>query len=336
MDAQSEKIIYSKSANLRLPMASTTKIMTAILAIESEIPLDRVIFVPKEATYVEGSSLYLEYGEEITLEALLYGLLLCSANDASIVIATAVCGSVEGFVDKMNEKARQIGLSDTSFKNPHGLFDDGHYTSAKDLALLMSYCIKNEMFLRISGTQKRVFPRGDDKTRVMINHNRLLNTDERVISGKTGYTKKSGRCLVSVAQKDGMTLICVTLNAPDDWNDHKKLYNFGFSSYKRINTGALDISVPVISGRNKSILARAEGVSILLPSAQNDVQMRICLPRFVFSPIKKGDHLGYVLYLLDGKVIARAEIYALDDSPAISYKFNLFEWLRELFIKLRN
>ena len=255
LEAQSERIIYSKSANLRLPMASTTKIMTAILAIESAIPLDKVIFVPKEAVGVEGSSLYLEYGEQITLEALLYGLLLCSANDASIVIAITVCGSVEAFVEKMNEKAQEIGLSDTSFKNPHGLFDDGHYTSAKDLALLMSYCIKNDIFLKISGTQKRIFPKGDDKTRVMINHNKLLNQDERVISGKTGYTQKSGRCLVSVAQKDDMTLICVTLNAPDDWNDHKKLYDFGFSSYKRINTDAFDISVPVISGKNGSILA---------------------------------------------------------------------------------
>jgi D-alanyl-D-alanine carboxypeptidase len=203
--------------------------MTAILAIESGIPLQNTVCVPSEAVGVEGSSIYLEKGEEITLEALLYGLLLCSANDASIVIAITVSGSVDAFVEKMNEKAQEIGLTDTNFKNPHGLFESEHYTTAKDLALLKSYCIKNETFLKISGTKKRIFPKGDDKTRVMINHNRLLDEDIGVISGKTGYTQKSGRCLVSVAQRDGMTLICVTLNASDDWNDHKKLYNYAFS-----------------------------------------------------------------------------------------------------------
>ena len=233
IDADSGKVLYSKNSHKQMPMASTTKVMTAIIALEASTPLSKEICVSKEAVGVEGSSIYLLEGEKITLEALLYALLLSSANDAAIAIAIAICGNVEDFVSLMNKKASSLGLTNTHFVNPHGLYDENHYTTAYDLARLMAYAVKNPTFVEISGCAKKVFPKGENDIRVLINHNKLLSIYDNIIAGKTGYTKKSGRCLVSAALRDNLKLIVVTLDAPNDWNDHKSLYNFGFDNYTR-------------------------------------------------------------------------------------------------------
>ena len=219
--------IYTKNENERLSMASTTKIMSAIVAIENS-DLNKVIRVDDRAIGIEGSSIYLKNGEELSIESLLYALMLRSANDAAAALAYEISGSIEDFASLMNEKADELGLCDTSFENPHGLDAENHYTSAHDLAIISAYAISNPTFKKISATQKTKIT-SSLETRILINHNKLLSLYDGCIGIKTGYTKRSGRSLVSAAERDGHTLISVTINAPDDWSDHKKLLDYGFS-----------------------------------------------------------------------------------------------------------
>ena len=227
-DLESESFIFSKNERTRLPMASTTKIMTAIVVIENA-PLDKTVTVDDRAIGVEGSSVYLLKGESLSIESLLYALMLRSANDAAAALAYEISGSIESFALLMNEKAASLGLSDTNFENPHGLDSNNHYTTAHDLAIISAYAMRIPEFVEICSTYKKEIP-SSLQSRILLNHNKLLSTYDDCIGIKTGYTKKSGRSLASAAEKDGKTLICVTINAPDDWNDHKKLYNYGFSS----------------------------------------------------------------------------------------------------------
>lgn len=225
---QTDTFLYSKNENTRLPMASTTKIMTAVVAVENS-ELDKIITVDDRAIGIEGSSVYLKNGEELSMESLLYALLLRSANDAAAAIAYEIADSIEAFSDMMNKKAESLGLYDTSFENPHGLDAENHYTTARDLAILSAYAISNPIIKEICSSKKKIIE-SSLESRLIINHNKLLNLYDGCIGIKTGYTKKSGRSLASAAEKYGHTLVCVTINAPDDWNDHKRLFDFGFSS----------------------------------------------------------------------------------------------------------
>ena len=332
IEAESQRVIYSKSSSTQMPMASTTKIMTAIIALESGISLDFEVNVSPKAVGIEGSSAYLKNGEKVKFEVLLYALMLSSANDAAVAIAIAVSGSVEDFVALMNEKAQALGLSNTHFTNPHGLYDENHYTSALDLARLMAYAMNDSVFAQITATQKKAFSRDDGTSFLFTNHNRLLKTYDGVIGGKTGFTKKSGRCLVTSAERDGLLLIAVTLDAPDDWNDHAKLYDFGFSSYERVYFGAQNMKIPVISGEKSEINVSSRAFSMVLPKEHGEICAKIYAPRFLFAGISKGEQLGKVIFLHDGQVIAASPLYADDDVAKIKYKFNLFDWLKD-FLK---
>lgn len=331
IEAQSGKVLYSKMADKRLPMASTTKIMTAIVALESGLPLETVISIPKEAVGVEGSSVYLDYGEKMSFESLIYCLLLSSANDASVAIALAVCGSVASFVELMNQKAISIGLTNTHFTNPHGLYDKEHYTTAAELCALMAYAMRNADFRRISACEKTVIPRENDGVRVLINHNKLLKTYSGTVSGKTGFTKMSGRCLVSCAERDGLSLIAATLDAPSDWADHSSLYDFGFSSYQRMKLCAIRLSIPVISGVKDSVIVSSEPLTHFTANDGAKVTSIIYAPRFVFADIQKGEALGKIIYIKNGKIIATSPLIAEESVARIKYKFNFFQWLAELF-----
>ncbi len=325
------RLIYGKNENVRMPMASTTKIMTALVALESGLPLDTVIKIPKEAVGIEGSSLYLAQGEEITLEALLYGLLLCSANDAAIAIAIATHKTVEGFVEKMNEKANEIGLLNTKFVNPHGLPSEGHYTTALELGYLMAHCIRNESFLKISGCRKIVFPKHLEGVRVMINHNRLLSENIGVIAGKTGFTKKSGRCLVSCATREGLNLICVTLDAPNDWSDHKSLFEFGYGAYQKLELPSITRKIPLISGTRSEVEVSSTPLSVIIPKSFDEIEVKIESPSFLFAGLCKGEMIGRVVYSYNGKILATSPLVLCEDAQRIKYRFNLFEWLKNLF-----
>lgn len=332
IEAESEKVIYSKNEQKCMSMASTTKIMTAILALESGIPLNKVIKIPKEAVGVEGSSIYLREGEEIAFEALIYGLLLSSANDSAIAIAISVSENVEDFVALMNEKAAILGLSNTHFENPHGLYAKEHYTTAYDLAKLMAYCVKNEIFLNISGCYKKTVQADENLTRVMINHNRLLRTYEGMLAGKTGFTKASGRCLVTCAERDNLRLIAVTLDAPNDWQDHERLYDFGFSNYKRVNFDSILLKIPVISGDFSQISVKSSDFSLFLSQSCGDVITQINAPRFLFARVNKGDKVGEIVYICDGKILAKVPITATVTVEKKKYRFNVFYLIIE-FIK---
>ncbi|MBH0229640.1 D-alanyl-D-alanine carboxypeptidase family protein [Halobacillus yeomjeoni] len=231
MDAASGRVLYEKEAYHSTLIASTTKIMTAIIAIESG-KLDEKAKVSRRAVYTEGSSIYLTEKEKIPLKDLVYGLMLRSGNDSAVAIAEHVGGSVEGFTQLMNEKAAWLGMNDSHFENPHGLDGETHYSSAYDLALLMAYSMKNKTFREVTGAEKY---RSENRDYAWGNKNKLLTRYyEPTNGGKTGFTKKAGRTLVSSAEKGGMELIAVTLNAPDDWNDHMQMYEWGFKNFESV------------------------------------------------------------------------------------------------------
>ena len=234
MDADSGRVLYERNADRKMLIASTTKILTALVAIE-EGDLHDSVKVSREAAYTEGSAMYLTEGETLTLETLLYGVLLCSGNDAAVAVAQHVGGSVKGFVALMNEKARELGMEDTSFANPSGLDDDGHYSTARDMARLAVYAAGNHTFARLCSTRS-VTVGG----RTMTNHNRLLRTVPGCIGMKTGYTRAAGRTLVSAAERDGRRLVAVTLQDGNDWADHAALYDWGFAQETRQETAALN------------------------------------------------------------------------------------------------
>lgn len=233
IEQESGRVLFEKDAYKVSRIASITKIMTAILAIESG-KMDEKVKVSEKAAGTEGSSLYLKPGEKIKLEDLVYGLMLRSGNDAAVAIAEHVGGSLEGFVFMMNEKAREIGMKNTHFANPHGLDDhEDHVSTAYDMAILTRYAMKNEVYRKIAGTKKHRAPNPTEKwDRVWKNKNRLLTEKYKYSTGgKTGYTKRAKRTLVSTAKKGDFELIAVTLDAPDDWNDHIQMFETAFADY---------------------------------------------------------------------------------------------------------
>jgi len=231
IDVESGRILYSLSGQKKMKIASLTKIMTAIVAIEHG-DLSDMVKTGINAYGVEGSSVYLKLGERMSLLHLLYGLMLRSGNDAAVAIAEHVGGSVDGFVLMMNEKARQIGMDDTTFKNPHGLDADGHLSTAEDLARLAAYALKHPVFREIVKTPViRVPNPGEPWDRLWRNKNKLLHLYPGADGVKTGYTKAAGRCLVSSATRGGRQLAAVTLNDGNDWADHARLLDYGFGRF---------------------------------------------------------------------------------------------------------
>ncbi|SFF62554.1 D-alanyl-D-alanine carboxypeptidase [Halobacillus alkaliphilus] len=231
LDSESGRVLYEKDAYKASLIASTTKIMTAIIAIESG-KMEEKVKVSSRAVHTEGSSIYLTENEKIPLKDLVYGLMLRSGNDSAVAIAEHVGGSVEGFTQMMNEKALWLGMNNSNFENPHGLDGEEHLSSAYDLALLMAYSMKNETFREITGSESF---RSENRDYAWMNKNKLLTKYYAPANGgKTGYTKKAGRTLVSSAEKDGMELIAVTLNAPDDWNDHQRMFEWGFENFESV------------------------------------------------------------------------------------------------------
>ncbi|WP_303049504.1 D-alanyl-D-alanine carboxypeptidase family protein [Bacillus sp. Marseille-Q1617] len=233
MDGETGRILFEKDAHSKSRIASITKIMTAIIAIESG-KMDEEVTVSSNASGTEGSSLYLKAGEKIKLEDLVYGLMLRSGNDSAVAIAESVGGSLEGFAHLMNQKAAEIGMKNSHFSNPHGLDDhDDHFSTAYDMALLTKYAMENDLYKKISGTKVHTAPNPEEQwDRKWKNKNRLVTElYKHSTGGKTGYTKLAKRTLVSTASKDGENLIAVTLNAPDDWNDHIGMFEYGFDQF---------------------------------------------------------------------------------------------------------
>ena len=317
LDADSGRILYEKDAHTRRGMASTTKIMTALVALENASP-DMLVAVDPRACGVEGSSVYLFAGEKITLETLLYALMLQSANDAAEAIAYAVAGGIEEFAALMNQKADALGLTATHFENPHGLDGETHYTTAYELALIAAHAMENTLFAEIVSTVKKVIPLHDGEiSRLLINHNRLLREYDDIIGIKTGYTKKCGRTLVSAAERDGVRLICVTLDDGNDWADHRALLDLGFSLYGEVTlSGPLSFEIPVCGGTADSVSVRTrECPTAVLPQGHGAIGTVIEMPRFLYAGVCEGDVVGKVVFYADGEEIGEAALYAEASVP---------------------
>lgn len=332
--ADTAEVVYAKDPDRRMSMASTTKIMTAIVAIENG-DVGRRVKIPKEAVGIEGSSIYLYEGECLTLEELLYAMMLESANDAATAIAIEVGGSVDGFAEMMNEKAAELGLENTHFENPHGLDGDGHYTTARELAMIAAYAMENEIFRKIVSTRKITIPlNGDEGTRLLINHNKLLRGYDGAIGIKTGYTKKSGRCLVSAAERDGLELIAVTLNAPNDWQDHSRMLDFGFSALESrvlCEENGFRYILPVVGGSCEYVMIENAGeVRVILPRDCGEVTETLMVARFLYAPVYKGQAVGKLVYSLDGQVIAECDVTVSHTVDRIIYKKVFFGAIRSL------
>ncbi len=333
IEASSGEVLFEKKADDLRSMASTTKIMTALVALENG-NIDDKVTISSAAVGIEGSSVYLYADEELTLGELLYAVMLESANDAAAAVAIDIAGSVDAFANMMNSKAAELGLSHTHFTNPHGLDNESHYTSARDLAILTVNALKNETFRKIVATRRIAIPLHNGQgARLLLNHNKLLRLYSDAIGVKTGFTKKSGRCLVSAAERDGVTLIAVTLDAPDDWRDHTTLLDYGFSMLERVTlaeAGTLSYALPVIGGTSPYIFVNnASSVHAVLPRGHGEIQSEVQLKNFYYAPLSKSQPLGKVIWSCDGKKIAECELTASFDIPKEKPK-SFWNWLTGL------
>ena len=301
MDADTGIVLYEKNAYENRSMASTTKIMTALLAIESN-KLDSVVKITDEMVATEGTSLGLKSDDKITLYDLVVGMMLTSGNDSANAVAYHMCGSIEEFAKLMNERAKEIGMDCTTFVTPSGLDEGDHHSTAYDMAQLASEAVKNETFTEIVSMKSADITISGVKVTV-YNHNKLLAMDEKFCGVKTGYTTKAGRCLVSAKECNGNKLVCVTMNAPNDWQDHINLMNECESRYiKREINGSINVSV---------VGGIADSVSC---SYKTEIYtIRLYYYPFVYAPVKKGDVVGMAIIFQNNKIIERLPLEADED-----------------------
>lgn len=318
IDANTLEVLYAKNEREKRGIASTTKILTSLIALDYGAPQKEFI-ASKEAVTVEGTSIGLKAGDKITIKALVYGMLLESGNDAANVTAYGISGNITEFSKLMNSYAKELGMNDSNFTNPSGLTDKNHYSTAYDMALLTSVAIKNPVFKKICSTESAVIDFGTPEiSRTLSNHNRLLRECEGIFGVKTGYTKASGRCLVTACERNGVTLIAVTLNAYDDWNDHKKLYDFGFSLYDNevLQLDLEDISIPVICADEKNVSVGTAFQPEFMTNGSYETE--IYIEQFLYPPVKKGDIVGLIVfYDKKEKIIQEIPLVSLKNATSL-------------------
>ena len=317
MIAATGEILFEKNAYEKRGIASTTKIMTCITAIENA-DLWATTVVTAEDITVEGTSMGLRKGDTVDLYTLLNGMLLESGNDAANVTATLVAGGSSEFAELMNFKAYKLGMNNTCFKNPSGLTEEGHYSCAYDMALLGSYAIKNKVFRSICSSPKSDITLCNGEARTLYNHNKLLGKYEGAFGIKTGFTKASGRCLVSAVERNGVVLVAVTLNAYDDWNDHIKLYDYCFPmvSCEKAKDITQTLNVHVVNSTKGSVEASlSEDILIPYKASVPQYTYNVYIPRFTYAPLKKGDYLGWVeVRTLEGILIKRVYVVSKESA----------------------
>ncbi len=337
IEATSGEVLHAQNEHKKLPMASTTKIMTALLTLEQgKDYLDEQFVVNPDAIMVEGTSMGLQKGDTVSLRALCVGMLLASGNDAANAAAVKIGGNIDNFVKLMNKRAARIGMQNTSFETPSGLDGDSHYSSAYDMALLAREAIKNEDFLAICSKSSLKTEFGNPvSTRYFTNHNRLLKSYDGAIGVKTGFTKKAGRCLVSAATREGVTLIAVTLGAPNDWQDHKRMLDYGFSVAQKIELDSdfSDVDINVVGAEQKTIPFELSGTAqaVVLSGQNANITRKIYASKINYAPIYKGQKLGYVCYLNGDKTICTVDLIATQDIPKIEYKPTLWDRIKSIF-----
>lgn len=337
IEASTGRVLYEKNAFERMPMASTTKIMTAILAIENSNLSDTVVVSPK-ASDVGESSIWLAAGEKMTMSDMLFGLMLASGNDAAVAIAEHVAGSVDEFSQMMNAKAKEIGAYNTNFCNPNGLPIDDHYTTAYDLALISAYAMKNDFFKELVKTQYKTIPwEGHEYNRVVKNKNKLLWQYEGGNGIKTGYTKAAGKCLSAAAERDGMQLISIVLSAPDMFNDCVKLLDYGFKNYssKLIQQAGEyigDVNVNQGTEDNFQVYTQQDIYYPLTDEEFSKLEKRTYVEKILDAPVLEGQKVGYVDIWLGTNQIYSVALTAPDTIGENSYQYNvdkiLERWLK--------
>ncbi len=336
MNGTTGEILWQQNGDTRLSMASTTKIMTALLLCESG-ELDRTLVTTKQMVTVEGSSMGLLPGDTVSYRDLLYGMMLASGNDAANTTAIALGGSVGNFVSLMNKRAQSIGLKNTNFVTPSGLDSAEHYSTAEDMALLAREALKNPDFRAACSSMYATLCYGNPPyNRTLKNHNKLLNSYDGLIGVKTGYTKKSGRCLVTAAERGSAYLIAVTLSAPNDWSDHRNMLDYGFSVLLE-QTLATDLpEVSVVGSEKESIGALTESVTLSLTREERqNLKKTIYLPRFVYAGVKKGDTVGRVEYTLNQKTVAVSDIIAAESAPCVTEEETVYQILNKFKMLLK-
>lgn len=332
IDGFTGEIIYSKNCDMRLPMASTTKIMTSLLLCEYG-NLEREIKVTDQMVRVEGSSMGLLPGDTVSLKGLLYGMLLASGNDAANTTAFVVGGGLENFGRLMNNKAEELGLLNTHFVTPSGLDSDGHYSSAYDLAKLAAYALNNNDFKAAASSQSAVLYYGNEPyRRTLTNHNKLLKSYRGLIGVKTGFTKKSGRCLVTAAERDGKRVVAVTLNDKNDWEDHKNLLDYGFS--KLVIT---DVNLPkkiklsVVGGKKTQVTVILPRVSVST-AGDKEITYKILAEPFIYAPVKKGEKVAVLNIYCDNKILKSVNLTA--ESNVEIKKYTRYQKFKNIFLKI--
>lgn len=326
IEGNSGEVLYSKNENLELPMASTTKIVTAIVAIENASDLDEKFVVSEKAIGIEGTSIYLKSGEKLSLRELLYGLILASGNDCAVAIAEHI-GGLDNFVGLMNQFASNLGLEHTSFKNPHGLDEDGHYTSAYDLGMMTAYALRNPIFREIVSTERMVIEKNDlYQARYLKHKNRLLFTDENCIGVKTGFTDNAGRCLVNAHAENGLQIISVVLNCQPMFEECDRLTKLAMSEYmmKEFVLPYNFVSNIEIDKSPKSeigIITVAGFKKPILKSEENEYEVKYIMPDRLVAPIELNQGVGSVQVLYKGDVIYEGELITIEGAQNNDMKY---------------
>lgn len=333
IEATTGGIIYEKNAYECLPMASTTKIMTTLLCLESG-DLDTQFIVDSNAIKVEGSSMGLVEGDIVTKRALCYGMMLPSGNDSANATAVKLAGSIENFSTMMNHRAKEIGMNDTLFVTPSGLDSGEHHSTAYDMALLTREALKNPEFREICSQSSAQVNFGNPPyNRWLKNSNKLLNMYDGVIGVKTGFTDDAGRCLVSACERDGITLIVITLNAPNDWNDHISLYDYGFTQVSMEEPTQMEFNLNLVGGIKDNVSLKPID-DIKLPKVKGkdcNYSIEVTLPPFEYAPISSNEILGYVEYSLNGEVVATSKLATCQSVP--KYDKPMKTSLKQKFLK---
>ncbi len=332
LERNSGRVLNEKNADKRRPMASTTKIATAITVIDNVVDLDRKIRVPAVATGIEGSSIYLEKDEELAVRDLLYGLMLQSGNDCAVALAVTTAGSVEKFAELMNETAKKVGAENTHFVNPHGLHHDDHYTTARDLGKIAAYAMKNATFREIVGTKRYVMPWKDrEYDRVVVNKNKILSTYEGGDGVKTGYTKKAGRCLVASATRDGMNVVAVVLNCGPMFEDCRRLLDNAFAEYSCKDVSkAVDLSsvaASVIDGKKNTARLNMEN-DLFYPLTEkeyDELRFEISDIKHVRAPVHIGDENGKIKIYSGNRLLFERKLYSIEEVASLDYSDILYD-----------
>lgn len=338
IDLKTGRVLYEKNSEKQLPMASTTKILTALVAMENG-DLDGLVKVSDETTNIEGSSIYLKAGETMTLRDLLYGLMLCSGNDAACTIAKHIGGgSIEKFIQMMNEKAYDIGAFNSLFKNPHGLHDSNHYTTAHDLALITQEAMKNDTFKKIVGTKLWIAEREGDRYKYFYNKNKVLSQYTGGTGVKIGYTRAAGRCLVASGKKDNMEVICVVLNDSNWFNDAYRLMDYAFNKYepfKVINKNQIFKTIEIKNGTKEQtkIIAAKDVIIPLTELEKREVSILFSLDDQLVAPINRKEKIGLAKIYLRDQILDTVDIITRED---IEYESaNVFDLLKITINKIK-